>query len=100
MVGYKKLLVSAHKSIESALANDAFLYGQLAQIMFEAMVKLIKQDAGAVPDFRIVRADGSPILVEVKNFNQDNPQEPFSQEVGYVKALDRLAASECLNSTF
>ncbi len=108
----EELLVSARKSIESALANDAFLYGQLAQSMFEAMVvalgtvKLIKQeDAGAVygsvpdlkiPDFRIVRADGSPILVEVKNFNQENPQEPFSQEVGYVKGLeDYTALNNC-----
>jgi hypothetical protein len=75
--------------------------------MFEGLVvglgqvKLIKQeDAGSayadnqelkIPDFRIVLADGSRLLVEVKNFYQKDGSEEFSLSEKYLAGLQRYA---------
>src|SRR5258708_13520035 len=75
--------------------------------MFEGLVvglgqvKMIKQeDAGSayadnqelkIPDFRIVLADGSRLLVEVKNFYQKDGSEEFSLSEKYLAGLQRYA---------
>ncbi len=100
---------SVRTSIERALKNQAFLHGQRTQAMFEALVaslgrvSLLKQeDAGEVytseerlevPDFRVVLADGSQSLIEVKNFYQaQRPEAPFEMTEAYSDGLLRYAA--------
>ena len=78
----------AKETLAEALANDALLYGQRTQNMFEALVVSLGQytllkteDVGVVhpagaftaPDFRIILRDGSQWLIEVKNVHDTDP---------------------------
>lgn len=100
-------------SISRSLSNAALLHGIRTERMFEAMVasfggvEILKQeDAGeiyapdevlSVPDFRLVMADGSQMLVEVKNFYQGaDTTEPFELERDYLDGLIRYSrAMKC-----
>jgi len=91
-------------SIQGSLSNDALLYGRRTESMFEAMiasigeVEILKQedsgeiyvsnDALKVPDFRLVLADGSQVLVEVKNHHQGtDAMKPFELDKDYLDGL-------------
>ena len=78
----------AKERLAQALANDALLYGQRTQNMFEALIvslgqyKLLKtEDTGLVhpigmftaPDFRVILDDRSQWLIEVKNVHDADP---------------------------
>lgn len=94
-------------SVSNSMRNEAFLYGQHAQAMFEAMaislgrVQMLKQeDCGEiytvredvkVPDVRLVLADGQQILVEVKNFYQSKDSEPLQFDGDYIRNLQNYA---------
>ncbi|MBI4198107.1 MAG: hypothetical protein HY533_03245 [Chloroflexi bacterium] len=77
---------TTRQSIQACLDNPDFLRGLRTEAMFEALalslgdVRFLKQeDSGDVytkeptlrlPDLRVVLADGSPLLIEVKNYYQ------------------------------
>lgn len=113
--GYK-LSSDAHDSqfidrlsleFKAAKSNPALVYGIRAQAMFEYIavslnnIKMIKsEDSGsihangkdiAIPDFRIVDKKGNEFLVEVKNFHQTDPIEPYVLEEGYFDKLIRYS---------
>lgn len=99
-------LHAARKSVETATANPALLYGQRTQAMFEGLVAslgaaiLLKhEDSGPVyatdtdlhvPDFRVVLPDGMNLLIEVKNCHND--QNQFILSKVYLDSLSRYAA--------
>ncbi len=101
------LLSEVEHSVRAALADDAFLYGHLTESLFEAMlialgsVRLVKQeDAGTayaddpdvrIPDFRLILSDGSRLLVEVKNYYQQDGLEEFVFDDGYLRGLQKYA---------
>ncbi len=96
-------------SVDATIANEAFLYGQRTQALFEALVlslgrvNMLKQedcgelysaDVGIkVPDIRLVFPDGKQLLIEVKNFHQaTDPFEQFQLEQSYVDGLNRYSS--------
>jgi len=98
----------ARASIKRSLANEAFLYGVRTELMFESLVAslgkvqiLKSEDSGEiyvsdeslkVPDFRLVLADGSQVLVEVKNFYQgEDARRAFKLDGGYLGGLVRYS---------
>jgi hypothetical protein len=78
---------------KAAKSSPTFIHGIRTQNMFEYIVasldnvKMLKsEDSGsihvekdgiAIPDFRIVDKEGGEFLVEVKNFYQHDPVEPY-----------------------
>lgn len=95
-------------SVERCLSNEAFLHGLRTERMFESLVaslgaiEILKQeDSGEiyvsdetlrVPDYRLVLGDGSHMLVEVKNFYQeDDPMQPFELAGDYFEGLMRYS---------
>jgi hypothetical protein len=101
-------------SIDDALSNEQFLQGIRTERMFESLVAslgaidvLKQEDAGEiyvsdetlrVPDFRLVLADGSQMLVEVKNYFQKNDaMRLFELDQEYLEGLVRYAKT--MNST-
>ena len=77
--------------VEGAVGDSPLLHGQRTEAMFEALMvslgefellkgedggRLFPKDRYKIPDFRIVRKDGSHWLVEVKNVYE---HEPFEQ---------------------
>jgi hypothetical protein len=97
--------------LAAALGNDALLYGQRTQNMFEALVvslghyKLLKsEDTGVVhpegmytaPDFRVILHDGAQWLIEVKNVHDTDPhrqrfrirERDFAQLRNYALAMN------------
>lgn len=91
-------------SVEASLDNDAMVFGQRTQAMFEALVvslgavRLIKREDTAdiyadedleVPDFRVILADNRQLLVEVKNVFRRDPTDPCELTETYVVALRR-----------
>ncbi|MGH7204937.1 MAG: hypothetical protein ACREI2_01875 [Nitrospiraceae bacterium] len=96
-------------SVNASRDNDAFLFGQRTQAMFEALVvslgKIVmmkQEDAGEVftaveevglPDERLVFHDGTQMLVEVKNhYQKKDPFEPMVLEEKYVNGLNKYAS--------
>jgi hypothetical protein len=97
-------------SVLRSLSNEALLHGIRTQSMFEAMTAslgaidiLKEEDSGRIyvsdeklkiPDFRLVLKDGSQMLVEVKNFHQDeDAQRPFALESDYLEGLTLYAGA-------
>jgi hypothetical protein len=94
---------SVAASIQQALGNPKFLYGQHVQAMFQGVVialgqaQMIKEeDAGGgwydgeelrIPDYRIVLRDSAQLLVEVKNHNANHLEVSFTKT--YVNGLRR-----------
>ncbi len=100
----------ARASVERSLSNEALLHGLRTQSMFESLVaslgavEIIKQeDAGEIyasderlklPDFRIVTADGSQMLVEVKNYYQGkDATRAFELDADYLQGLTLYAGA-------
>jgi hypothetical protein len=98
----------ARISIDRSLSNDAFLQGLRTELMFESLVaslgavEILKtEDSGEicvsdetlrVPDFRLVLADGSQMLVEVKNFYQkQDPRRCYGLDAQYLQGLVRYS---------
>jgi len=94
----------ARASINRSLSNEAFLQGIRTELMFESLVAslgaveiLKSEDSGEIyvsdetlkiPDFRLVLADGSQMLVEVKNFYQkQDPMRSFELDGSYLEGL-------------
>lgn len=97
-------VASLGQPLTRAVADSTLVRGLRAEAMFAALVvslgriELIKQeDAGAawavrrklqIPDYRIVLADGTTFLVEVKHFHQGGtPVKPFPITRNYLAAL-------------
>jgi hypothetical protein len=95
-------------TVDTTITNEAFLFGQRTQAMFEALVlslgkvaMLKQEDAGEVhstdagikiPDLRLVFPDGKQLLIEVKNFYQaSDTLEPFQLQEGYIDGLSRYS---------
>lgn len=96
-------------ALDASMANPRRLYGWRVQAMFEAVVialgsvKLIKQeDSGVyfhddeegdikVPDFRIVKANGEILLVEVKGVAPKEQLKDRKLSKDYIDALRRYA---------
>jgi hypothetical protein len=102
----------ARTSINRSLSNEAFLQGIRTELMFESLVAslgtveiLKSEDSGEiyvsdetlkVPDFRLVLADGSQMLVEVKNFYQgQDPTRSFPLDGAYLGGL--VSYSKAMN---
>jgi hypothetical protein len=98
----------ARASIDGSLSNEAFLQGIRTELMFESLVasfgavKVLKpEDSGEiyvsdetlrVPDFRLVLADDSQMLVEVKNFYQKaDARRSFELDADYLEGLVRYS---------
>jgi Holliday junction resolvase len=98
----------ARASINRSLSNEAFLQGLRTELMFESLVAslgaveiLKSEDSGEiyvsdetlkVPDFRLVLADGSQMLVEVKNFYQGQDlRRSFELDGAYLEGLVRYS---------
>jgi len=95
--------------LQKSLANPARLHGWRVQAMFEAMVvglgsvQLIKtEDTGdcyfddataqiKLPDYRIVRADGERLLVEVKNVPPGQEGKPQRISAVDIEGMQRYA---------
>src|SRR5712692_4020072 len=101
-------------SIERSLSNEQFLQGIRTELMFESLVAslgavdiLKQEDSGEiyvsdetfrVPDFRLVLADGSQMLVEVKNFFQKaDATQSFELDGNYLEGLVRYAKAMSSN---
>ena len=84
------------------MSNEAFLYGQSAQALFEsltaslgAVLLLKREDSGEiycddtiqVPDFRVVMGNRCQTLIEVKDFYQSSGKERFELKEEYVAGL-------------
>jgi hypothetical protein len=99
-----KFIASLSQPLGASLADKTLLRGLNAEALFEALVvslgriQLVKrEDSGAtwttrprltVPDYRIVLADGTGFLVEVKHFFQKgNPTKRFSITPNYLSGL-------------
>ena len=96
-------------AVGKALSNDAFMFGQRTEALFERIVaslggcRLIKrEDVGDVfhafdtevqpPDFRILLDGGEQILVEVKNFHQRGSSDrELRERPAYVATLQAYA---------
>jgi hypothetical protein len=101
----------ASEKLAEALANDALLYGQRTQNMFEALIvslgqyKLLKkEDVGVVhpvghftaPDFRVILRDGEQWFIEVKNVHDADPgrqrfrirAQDFAKLQNYASAMN------------
>lgn len=107
------LLARMGASLLEALEDDALLYGQRTEAMFQAMVaslghfQVLKQEdvgdtfvadvAMQIPDFRLILPDGTPLLIEVKNLYQDtHVSRPFVMKATYLDGLLRYAkAMQC-----
>ena len=102
---------------EKSLGEKTFVFGNRVQVMFETIVaalgevRAIKQeDSGSgyfaddikLPDYRLVLADGSGLLVEVKNHHQreTKPHEPFEMEVSYLRKLEAYSRMMNTDLTF
>jgi hypothetical protein len=102
----------AKETLAEALANDALLYGQRTQNMFEALIvslgqyKLLKtEDVGVVhpigmftaPDFRVILREGSQWLIEVKNVHDSDPgrQRFRIRKQDYTKLQNYASAMNC-----
>jgi hypothetical protein len=104
-------LTRVKEAVGKGLSNDAFVFGQRTEALFERIVAslggctLIKrEDLGSVfhafdyeiqpPDYRILLDGGEQLLVEVKNFHQHSSADrEFRQSLAYVEALRRYAAA-------
>ncbi len=104
----EKFINQLSEEFTKAKSNPIILHGFRAQTMFEyvasslgrcAIVKT--EDAGSlhstdadikVPDLRILLNNGEEFLVEVKNFYQSSPFEPFKIKRTYINGLQRYAA--------
>jgi hypothetical protein len=103
----ESFVAKLRSSIESALRNPQFLYGQRTQAMFASLVvslghcRLLKEeDAGEiyaadekleVPDFRLIQDNGNQVLIEVKNFYQGNDDARFELSESYLTGLCNYA---------
>jgi hypothetical protein len=102
----------AKEKLAEALANDALLYGQRTQNMFEALIvslgqyKVLKtEDLGVVhpigdftaPDFRVILRDGEQWLIEVKNVHDVDParQRFRIREQDFAKLKNYASAMNC-----
>jgi hypothetical protein len=107
---------------EKAAATPTLVYGQRAQALFEGVVAgigkcvLLKQEDAsgevyyggegevAVPDFRVVLADGRQLLIEVKNFHQgSDARKKHTLKASYVDSLAwyaKLVGCELLLATY
>lgn len=98
------------ESVGRALADPALVHGQRAEAMFEAMLvslgdysllkpedvgRIYPDDSFCVPDFRVVLADGTQWLIEVKNVYIDDPaqQERQLMTQAYREKLESYAAA-------
>ncbi|MGH3977351.1 MAG: hypothetical protein ACRDS9_29175 [Pseudonocardiaceae bacterium] len=107
-------LSNLRDSLVDVMSTTSTLHGWRAQALFEAIVaslgrvRLLKlEDSGDVffegdplklPDFRIVTSDGEQILVEVKNFHQKQPREPYRIRRKDLEELQRYAHLVDVNS--
>ena len=104
----EKFINQLSDEFTKAKSNPIMLHGFRAQAMFEYVVSslgncaIVKtEDAGSlhttdaeikVPDLRILLNNGEEFLVEVKNFYQSSPFEPFRIKKTYINGLQRYAA--------
>lgn len=95
--------------LAAAVENDALLHGQRTENMFEALIvslghyKLLKtEDTGTVhptgqyvaPDFRVVLADDTQWLIEVKNvYDADAERQRFRINPDYLAKLTAYATT-------
>ncbi len=91
-------------SFEKNRSNDITVYGKRTESLFAYVVgalgksTLLKQeDSGALysaddviipPDYRLILKDGNQILVEVKNFHNQDPSAQFTIKRRYFKKLE------------
>lgn len=96
------------KALKVSISTPVMLYGKRAEAMFAHVAgalgrcRLIKQeDAGAVfvngndieiPDYRLFLADGTALLVEIKNFHPRDYREDFKIKAKYLSKLETYAA--------
>jgi hypothetical protein len=95
------------EALKENRSNPIRLHGFRVQSMFAYVVAALgcsrvisEEDSGIFfdgvgglrqPDFRIVLLDGTKVLVEVKNFNQTNPQKPYIFQKRYLDGMCRYA---------
>src|SRR5437588_5486805 len=101
--GEARILASLSESYHKTKINTGLLHGRRTEAMFGYIAaslskcKLVKQeDSGdiytasptlRVPDYHLVMQDGSEFYVEVKNFHQGNPLDPFQVTPSYLESL-------------
>lgn len=98
--------ISRLQDLLQAARNPIRMHGRRVEEMFGYVsaslgaVKAVKrEDAGpllvattdqvSVPDYRLILADGSEILVEVKNWHHRDPVRPIEFKAKYLRALRR-----------
>jgi hypothetical protein len=78
--------------VESMFAHVAAALGK-SQIIKEedSGVFFSSEEDIRRPDFRLVDNEGEQLLIEVKNFRQKNPMDPFTLKSTYLLSLKRYA---------
>lgn len=87
--------------------NPIRIYGFRVESMFANIVAALgkthiitEEDSGAFfssdenirrPDFRLITLDGKQLLIEVKNFHQKNPEDPYIIKLSYLLTLKKYA---------
>ncbi|MDY7229848.1 hypothetical protein [Hyalangium rubrum] len=104
----RRFIDNIKASTKASLASPTFLHGQRTEALFEMVVatlgqvKLLKrEDEGDVfhklphairpPDFRLLLADDTQALAEVKNYHQKGGFEPQTFKSDYVMELTAYA---------
>ncbi|OKP74457.1 hypothetical protein BTE77_21145 [Ensifer adhaerens] len=101
-------LASLGASLRASHEDPKLLHGKRVEAMFGIVAgalgrcKLIKQEDGGsifaesdglnVPDYRLLLADGSAMLVEVKNFRMRSPKHEFLLPEKTMEGLEEYAA--------
>ncbi len=105
--GVEEFFKALRAKVRAHQANPALVHGFRAQTMFAYLAaalggcKIItEEDSGDFyvanpdfkrPDFRILTHSGNEFFVEVKNFHQSDPWEPYVLESDYVRQLQNYA---------
>ncbi len=106
--GEARILARLSESYHKTKINAGLLHGRRTEAMFGYVAaslgkcKLVKQDDSGdiyaasptlrVPDYHVVMQDGSDFYVEVKNFHQAKPLDPFQATPAYLESLLEYAA--------
>jgi hypothetical protein len=110
----RKFIERLEAEFRNAKDNPIVIQGLRTQAMFEYIIAslgscvLIKaEDAGSVisrendilpPDLRVVLKDGKEVLIEVKNYYQKDPLDPYTIRERYVKRLSNIPTKEIVTA--
>lgn len=102
-----KFIRHLSEAVQKHRDNPIRVYGFRVESMFAHIAAALgkshiitEEDSGAFfsseedirrPDFRLITADGEQLLIEVKNFHQKDPMEPFIIKSTYLLTLKKYA---------